>query len=120
MLPRAEDRRSADRFGVEFHTLVSEKSGINDQVGVILDISLSGCQVRVPIMVYPKLVMELRICAPNLDRHIFVKRAVVQWVKGDTFGLEFLVLDKAELIRLARVIATLENEKQQNRVSADD
>jgi PilZ domain len=115
MLPRAEDRRSSDRFRVEFHTLVSDNSGINDQVGAILDLSLSGCQVRVPILVYPKLVMELRICAPNLDRPIFVERAVVQWVNGDTFGLHFLVLDKAELIRLTRVIATLGQEEQQKR-----
>ena len=102
MLPRAEDRRSTARFRVEFRTLVSDKSGINDQVGMILDLSLSGCQVQVPIMVYPQLMMELRICAPNCDRPIVVERAVVQWVKGDTFGLHFLALDQAELIRLAR------------------
>ena len=112
-LPQAEDRRSTNRFGVEFHTLVSEKSGINDQVGMILDLSLSGCQVRVPIMVYPKLTMELRICAPNLDPPLCVKKAVVQWVKGDTFGLQFLVLDKEEVIRLAQVIARLEKEQQE-------
>jgi len=112
MLPRAEDRRSTARFRVEFRTLVSDKSGINDQVGMILDLSLSGCQVQVPIMVYPQLMMELRICAPNCDRPIVVERAVVQWVKGDTFGLHFLALDQAELIRLARIIATLEKEEQ--------
>ena len=106
--PPAEDRRSTDRFAVEFRTLVSDKSGINDQVGMILDLSLSGCQVQVPILVYPTLVMEVRICAPDLDRPIFVEKAVVQWVKGDRFGLHFLELGKEELIHLARVIATLQ------------
>jgi PilZ domain len=105
MVPRAEDQRSTHRFRVEFRTLVSDKSGINDQVGVILDLSLSGCQVRVPILVYPTLVMELRIYAPDLDQPIFVERAVVQWVKGDTFGLYFLGLQEAELIRLGSIIA---------------
>ena len=105
MPPRAEDRRSSHRFRVEFRTLISDKSGINDEVGVILDLSLSGCQVRVPIMVYPSLVMELCLYVPDLDRPIFVERAVVQWVKGDMFGLHFLVLREAELIRLASVIA---------------
>jgi hypothetical protein len=33
MLPRAADRRSTHRFRVEFRTLLSDKSGINDQVG---------------------------------------------------------------------------------------
>ena len=112
-LPLAHNRRSADRFGVEFRTLVSDKSGINDQVGMILDLSLSGCQVRVPIMVYPTLAMELRIYAPVLDRPIFVERAVVQWVKGDRFGLLFSVVQKAELIRLGRVIASLAEEDQE-------
>ena len=110
MLPRTNDRRSTHRFRVEFGTLVSDKSGINNEVGEILDLSLVGCQVRVPVMVYPALVMELHINAPNLDRPIFVQRAVVQWVKGDTFGLHFLVLEKAELIRLGRVLAALEQE----------
>jgi hypothetical protein len=113
MLPREEDRRSTDRCRVEFHTLVSNNSGINDQVGTILDLSLSGCQVRVPILVYPQLVMELRICAPNVDPPIFVERAVVQWVQGDKFGLHFLAVDNTELIRLAQVIAALEKEEQQ-------
>ena len=36
---------------------------------------------------------------------------MVQWVKGDTFGLHFLVLEKAELIRLGRVLAGLEQER---------
>jgi hypothetical protein len=113
LLPRAEERRATPRFRVEFRTFVSDKSGINDQVGVILDLSLSGCQVRVPIMVYPTLVMELRIYAPDLDRPIMVERAVVQWVKGDTFGLHFLVLQKAEFIRLGWVVArAAEDEKQ--------
>ena len=111
-LPPSEDRRSTPRFEVEFRTLVSDKSGINDQVGVILDLSLSGCHVRVPILVYPTLVMELRLYAPDLDRPIFVEKAVVQWVKGDTFGLHFLILQQAELIRLGWLIARLtEDEK---------
>jgi hypothetical protein len=107
LLPPSGDRRSTPRFEVEFRTLISDKSGINDQVGVILDLSLSGCHVRVPLMVYPTLVMELLIYAPELDRPIIVEKAVVQWVKGDTFGLHFLRLQQAELIRLGRLIASM-------------
>ena len=107
LLPQSEDRRSTPRFEVEFRTLISDKSGINDQVGVILDLSLSGCHVRVPLMVYPTLVMELLIYAPDLDRPIIVEKAVVQWVKGDTFGLHFLRLQQAELIRLGWLIASI-------------
>ena len=107
LLPQSENRRSTPPFEVEFRTLISDKSGINDQVGVILDLSLSGCHVRVPLMVYPTLVMELLIYAPDLDRPIVVEKAVVQWVKGDTFGLHFLRLQQAELLRLGRLIASI-------------
>jgi hypothetical protein len=113
MLPRAEDRRSTHRFRAEFHTLVADKSGINDQAGVILDLSLSGCQVRVPILVYPTLVMELRIYVPDVDKPIMVEKAVVQWVNGDTFGLHFLAMQKPELIRLGWVVARLAEEVSQ-------
>ena len=82
LLPPSGDRRSTPRFEVEFRTLISDKSGINDQVGVILDLSLSGCHVRVPLMVYPTLVMELLIYAPDLDRPIVVEKAVVQVGQG--------------------------------------
>ena len=58
-------------------------------------------------MVYPTLVMELLIYAPDLDRPIIVEKAVVQWVKGDTFGLHFLRLQQAELIRLGWLIASI-------------
>jgi hypothetical protein len=102
MLPRAE-----------FHTSVGDKSGINDQTGVILDLSLSGCQVRVPIMVYPTLVMEMRMYAPELGGPIIVEKAVVQWVNGDRFGLHFLVMQQSELIRLGSVVARLADEVSQ-------
>ena len=111
MLPRAEERRSASRFRAKFRTSVSDKSGINGQVGAILDLSLSGCQVRVPIMVYPSLVMELRIYTPDWERPIVVEKAVVQWVKGDTFGLHFLALQQSELVRLGWVIARLSEDR---------
>ena len=114
LLPPSRDRRSTPRFEVEFRTLISDKSGINDQVGLILDLSLSGCHVRVPLMVYPTLVMELLIYAPELDRPIVVEKAVVQWVKGDTFGLHFLRLQQAELIRLGRLIASMTEDEALN------
>jgi hypothetical protein len=113
MLPREEDRRSTHRFRAEFHTSVGDKSGINDQTGVILDLSLSGCQVRVPIMVYPTLVMEMRMYAPELGGPIIVEKAVVQWVNGDRFGLHFLVMQQSELIRLGSVVARLADEVSQ-------
>jgi hypothetical protein len=67
----------------------------------------------VPILVYPGLVMELRISTPDLHRPIFVEKAVVRWVKGDTFGLHFLALQKSEFVRLGWVVARLAENGEQ-------
>jgi hypothetical protein len=85
--------------------LVSDKSAITEQAGIILDLSLAGCRVRAPITVYPTLAMELQIYAPDVDRPIMVERAEVQWVKGDTFGLHFAKVLNVEFGRLGWVIA---------------
>ena len=69
-------------------------------------------------MVYPMLLMELLIYAPDLDRPIVVEKAVVQWVKGDTFGLHFLRLQQPELIRLGRLIAGMTEDEASK--SSDD
>jgi hypothetical protein len=38
----------------------------------------------------------------------------VQWVKGDTFGLHFLRLQQAELVRLGRLIASMTEDEALN------
>ena len=55
----------------------------------------------------------VRISTPDLDRPIFVENAVVQWVKGDTFGLHFLALQKSEFVRLGWVVARLSENGEQ-------
>jgi hypothetical protein len=79
-------------------------------MGTVLDLSLEGCRVEAPIAVQESLLMELRIYVPDLDWPLMVDGAVVQWVKGQTFGLRFLRLSQTEDDRLAQVIARVGNE----------
>jgi hypothetical protein len=68
--------------------------------------------VEAPFEVKPSSLLELRIYIPDLDWPLMVDGAVVQWVKGHTFGLRFLRLRQTEGDRLAEVISWLENDEE--------
>jgi PilZ domain len=109
MLLSAGGRRATPRVQVQLRSVVYDKSLVREQMGVITDLSLSGCRVRAPMEVHPALVMELKIYA-HPEWPITVKKAVVQWVKGDTFSLDFVELRQAERNRLRWVIAGIPEE----------
>jgi hypothetical protein len=105
------DWRVTPRFRVQFRTVFSGSAGrVLESMGTVLDLSLEGCRVEAPIAVQESLLMELRIYVPDLDWPLMVDGAVVQWVKGQTFGLRFLRLSQTEDDRLAQVIARVGNE----------
>ena len=92
ILDETSDRRTVPRFRVQFRTLVSVNGRAIETRGSILDLSLGGCRVEAPLVVEPSILLELRIYIPGLDWPLMVDGAVVQWVKGHTFGLRFLRL----------------------------
>ncbi len=104
------DRRVVPRFRVQFRTVVSVPGTAIEGAGSVLDLSLMGCRIESPVAMQPATFMELRIYAPDLDWPLMVDGAVVQWVKGTTFGLRFLRLCETEKRRLADVIATATDE----------
>jgi hypothetical protein len=106
------DRRVTPRFHVQFRAVFSGTPGrVLEGMGSVLDLSLGGCRVEAPFAVQQSLLMELRIYVPDLEWPLMVDGAVVQWVKGQTFGLRFLQLRQTEDDRLAQVIARVSNEE---------
>ena len=97
---------TSPRFPVLFRSVTARNTG-KEQRGCILDLSVSGCDVEAPVAVQKSLLMELRIFVPDLDWPIMVDGAVVQWVKGNTFGLHFLQLPPVERDRLTQVIGRI-------------
>lgn len=106
------DRRIVPRFRVQFRTVLSVSGTTIEGRGTILDLSLAGCRVEAPLDIQPSILLELRIYIPDLDWPLMVDGAVVQWVKGHTFGLRFLRLRQTEQDRLANVISWLENNEE--------
>ena len=109
-LTPGSDRRVTPRFRVDFRTVMSANSPMIEQIGSVLDLSLAGGRVETSLSVQTSLVMELRIYVPDLDWPIMVDEAVVQWVKGNTFGLQFVRLRQNQADRLAWVIARVAEE----------
>jgi len=109
-LTPGSDRRVTPRFRVDFRTVMSANSPMIEQMGSVLDLSLAGGRVEAALTVHKSLVMELRIYVPDLDWPIMVDEAVVQWVKGNTFGLQFVRLRQHQADRLAWVMARVAEE----------
>jgi len=60
--------------------------------GRILDLSATGCKVASAINVAVGLEPQLSLALTDHPRHVQVDQAVVRWVQGDTFGVQFLAL----------------------------
>ena len=54
--------------------------------------------------------LECRIYVPGLDWPLRINEAQVRWVKGNTFGIQFMQLHPDEEAKLKQVIAALDQE----------
>ena len=110
MTIQGSDRRVAPRFRVQFRTFLTDQNSMSEHMGTILDLSVAGCRVESLVPVQPSAVMELRIYVPDLDWPIMVDEAIVQWVKGRSFGLHFVKTRQGTKDRLSWVLARLAEE----------
>jgi hypothetical protein len=53
---------------------------------------------------------ECRIFAPSLDWPVRIDEARVRWVRGNTFGAEFVKLREEERVKLNQLVKALEAE----------
>jgi len=71
------NRRGTPRFRVQFRTTFSDSMNL-EGVGMMLDLSLSGCRIERPVMVAPGLSLELRILLTDVEWPIMIEAARVQ------------------------------------------
>ena len=105
MNQKVEEQRTEPRVTVRFHAMVSG-SVESDGMGVILDLSQSGCQLESPLLMLPGLSLELRIAVPGLEWALMIDRADVQWADEDRAGLTFVQIRETERQRLNDVLTT--------------
>jgi hypothetical protein len=105
--PRTE-KRQQPRFTSQFRSTIS--GGQGEGQGRTLDLSAGGCMIETDLPVSAGALLECRIYVPGLDWPLRINEAQVRWVKGTTFGIQFMKLHPGEKAKLMRVIASLDDE----------
>jgi hypothetical protein len=106
---RAPENRMHPRFTAQFRSTFS--GGQREGQGKTLDLSDGGCRIETDHPIVPDASFECRIYAPGLSWPLRVDEAKVRWVKGKTFGLQFIAMHQDEQAKLKQVIASLKVER---------
>jgi hypothetical protein len=107
---RSTEKRLQQRFTAQFRSTFS--GGQREGQGKTLDLSHGGCRIETDQPVVVGAAFECRIYAPGLNWPLRIEEAQVRWVKGKTFGLQFVSMQPEERVKLQQVIANLHIESK--------
>jgi PilZ domain-containing protein len=107
---RCTEKRQQPRFTAQFRSTFS--GGQREGRGKTLDLSDGGCRIETDEPVVVGAAFECRIYAPGLDWPLRIDEAQVRWVKGKTFGVQFVSIRPDERVKLNQVIASLQSESE--------
>lgn len=99
-----KEARSRERLPVQCSIAIA--NGIQIGQGKVFDVSVRGCFVEGSVLVKVGDGLQLRLSLPEAapDPSICVSLAVVRWVEGPRFGVEFIRVDEKYRARLNRFI----------------
>ena len=83
--------------------------GMTEGEGTITDLSKAGCKVHCETTVEIGMTLELSFFMPDHPWPLKVDRAVVRWIQGEVFGVEFLNMKPSQRERLRLFISDLEH-----------
>lgn len=99
------DLRTAPRIPFDCHLFFSSNELVKADA-TLLDLSTTGCAAESAITVQPDVSLDLWIFSPNYNWRMHIDHAVVRWVRGQMFGVEFLNLRPVQRKRLRRLVET--------------
>jgi PilZ domain len=102
------EKRAQPRFTAQFRSTFS--GGQQEGRGRTLDLSAGGCRIETDMPVVVGAAFECRIFVPGLDWPLRIDEAQVRWVRGSTFGVEFVKLSGEERVKLNHLVKALEAE----------
>ena len=102
------EKRQQPRFTSQFKSTIS--GGLGEGQGRTLDLSTGGCMIETDFPVVEGASFECRIYVPGLDWPLRIDEAQVRWVKANTFGIQFMKIQRDEEVKLKQVIASLNKE----------
>ncbi|SPP65468.1 PilZ domain-containing protein [Nitrospira lenta] len=98
--------RKSPRFGVNFGSTFAGDALAGQ--GTITNLSVGGCSVDSKISLPTQSVVGLKIQLPDSQWPLEIEQAVVRWVRGNTFGLEFQALSNPNTTRLQQLLQDLD------------
>lgn len=99
------EQRNHRRYPVNFQGVFSSET-VQGEEGVVLDLSLGGCRVgsQIPMPIDAAIHLQIR---PRQAAPIYIPSAIVRWVRGSTFGVQFQELAKHESRALTHLLWSL-------------
>lgn len=109
MEPTVEHRKHP-RHSVNFQGVFSSET-VKAEEGIVQDLSLGGCRVgsKISLPADTKIHLQIR---PRQAASIYVPSAIVRWVGGASFGVQFQELAEHESKALTRLLWSLPSSKQ--------
>ena len=99
-------QRRCVRYPVHFRSTLSTPQ-MPEGTGTAMDLSIRGCHIQSLVPVLPSIRIKLSIEIPDQNTVIDIDQAVVRWVHGQEFGLEFATIAPDQFERLTKVIQLL-------------
>jgi hypothetical protein len=75
-------------------------SGGLEVEGLLNDLSKTGCKIQCQTVPEMGATVKVDLFLPDYPRPLKVERAIVRWVKADTFGVEFVNIQASQRERL--------------------
>jgi len=96
--------RIATRHKLDCRTFFS--SGGLEGEGLVNDLSKTGCKIQCETVPEMGASLKVELFLPDYPRPLKVERSLVRWVKGDTFGVEFVDIQASQRERLRVFLGT--------------
>jgi len=97
----AESRSNA-RIALQCSVILA--NGVQTSEGQVLNVSENGCLVEASVRIKPGDHLQIRLFLPDSDQSMCVSLAVVHWVLGFRFGVEFRKVDEKHRSHLNQLI----------------
>ncbi len=98
--------RKSPRFDVNFGSTFAGETLAGQ--GTITNLSVGGCSIESKIPLPAQSVVGLQIQLPDSRWPLEISQAVVRWVRGNMFGLEFQTLSDPDATRLQQLLYDLD------------